>query len=173
MTVFCRSTDGVWVTNGKLLNRNYTIGSSLQIQNAVDITMRNTANAIEAEIRDVDTLYVVLQIPIDKPALPELMFLDRDSVDALIDLHETSFTDFPVENGVRVFQDNQYDYVVSELGQHDTIEEDVVGRIESREQYFDEFVMNSNANWDSDERKAVSAELDSWRAIEKILENIG
>lgn len=111
-------------------------------------------------------IYLVLQVSVNTNT-PLLVTLSHPGVDALIDLHETSFTDFAIEDGVRQLEDNQCSYMIAELGKHQRIEDEIHSQIANCEAFFDDL-----AGEDDPRSVAVGQELDQWIQLAKEIEDV-
>lgn len=107
--------------------------------------------------------YLILQVT-HETKLPSISLVDKDDVDSVVGLHESSFTDFPDEDGVRHLQDNQYDYFIASTMYYVEVMAIVDREILEHEAFFDD--LNDPANPDDDEMyQAVGNELDEWIVV--------
>lgn len=107
--------------------------------------------------------YFVLQVPCDMGQLPSLAYLPHNEVDAVVDLHESSFTDFPVNDGLRVFEDNQYTYHIADTNNRESMIDCVENQIHRCECALDD--LDNDEDRDEAFIESVQNELEEYRKI--------
>lgn len=115
--------------------------------------------------------YLVLQITTETN-LPVLHFVEQNDVDDIVGLTEASFTDFPIEEGSRQLQDNQYDYFVYSIKNRNDLFAKVNQQIAQCEAFFDDLQDPANPT-DHKMYDHVGHELDEWIGIRTELQSLG
>jgi hypothetical protein len=114
-------------------------------------------------------LQIILQVSTDS-GFASVQVVNQNDVDGLVGIHESSYTDFPAENGIRHLQDNQYDYYIASTMYHVEVMEIVDRHIHQCEAFFDDLDDPSSPS-DKIMYTHVGEELQYWIDVKEKLKS--